>query len=303
MNGRSTDYPAYNAGARPANPKDGESIKFTGKERDSETGLDYFGARYFASAQGRFTSADPKVFPSRLYDPQSWNKYHYTRNNPLLYVDPNGEDFVDYALGFANALSSDYLGGAGRGRGNSDFQNGQWIGDIAAAFVGGVEALTGTLAAGAGGAGCLVTAGGGCVAAVAAGARAVAGANAAVIAAGNLSGNGVVLSVGNSDGQSGSEGLTFEASPKHGNQSIGRSSRGPKNGQSALDNSVQVKGTSPRRVGVDRENGEFVVLDKTNGNTFHGHVRTWKDLTDQQRNALVKSGYTDRRGRILPELE
>jgi len=67
------------------------ALKFTGKERDSETGLDYFGARYLSSAQGRFTSTDPRSgWPS---DPQSWNMYAYGRNNPLLYTDPDGQTY------------------------------------------------------------------------------------------------------------------------------------------------------------------------------------------------------------------
>jgi len=65
--------------------------RFSGKERDTETGLDYFGARYYASNMGRFTSSDPKMISSqRLYDPQQWNRYSYTRNNPLIYIDPDG---------------------------------------------------------------------------------------------------------------------------------------------------------------------------------------------------------------------
>jgi RHS repeat-associated protein len=61
--------------------------KFTGQQRD-ETGLDYFIARYYADGQGRFTGADPlSGWPG---DPQSWNRYAYARNNPLLYTDPNG---------------------------------------------------------------------------------------------------------------------------------------------------------------------------------------------------------------------
>jgi RHS repeat-associated protein len=62
--------------------------QFPSKERDSETGLDYFGARYYSSAQGRFTSPDQgNALPT---DPQSWNRYRYARNNPLYYVDPDG---------------------------------------------------------------------------------------------------------------------------------------------------------------------------------------------------------------------
>ncbi len=62
----------------------------TRKERDNETGLDYFGARYYASMQGRFTSADPLLSSATIYDPQTWNRYSYTLNNPVRYVDPLG---------------------------------------------------------------------------------------------------------------------------------------------------------------------------------------------------------------------
>ena len=73
---------------------DGITQRFTGKERDSETGLDYFLARHYYSAQGRFTSADAKIIPSRLADPQSVNRYTSTRNNPLTLIDPDGRDWV-----------------------------------------------------------------------------------------------------------------------------------------------------------------------------------------------------------------
>jgi RHS repeat-associated protein len=70
------------------NPKQ----KFTGKERDAETGLDFFGARYFSGAQGRFTSPDEPFADQSPADPQSWNMYAYVRNNPLKNTDPNGRD-------------------------------------------------------------------------------------------------------------------------------------------------------------------------------------------------------------------
>ncbi len=65
--------------------------KFTSKERDSETGLDYFGARYYSSLQGRFTSVDPSRKSIITANPQSWNRYSYTYNNPLALVDDNGK--------------------------------------------------------------------------------------------------------------------------------------------------------------------------------------------------------------------
>jgi RHS repeat-associated protein len=68
--------------------------KFTGKERDAETGLDYFGARYFSGAQGRFTSPDEPFADQHPADPQSWNLFGYVRNNPLTFVDSTGNDCI-----------------------------------------------------------------------------------------------------------------------------------------------------------------------------------------------------------------
>jgi hypothetical protein len=62
--------------------------------------LDFFGARYFSGAQGRFASVDPSMLSTVLANPQSWNRYTYALNNPLRYVDPNGELWV--ASGNAN---------------------------------------------------------------------------------------------------------------------------------------------------------------------------------------------------------
>lgn len=67
----------------------------TQKERDNETGLDYFGERYYASSQGRFTSTDiVLISESRAYNPQLWNSYSYTGNNPLSFTDPTGMERV-----------------------------------------------------------------------------------------------------------------------------------------------------------------------------------------------------------------
>ncbi len=66
-------------------------VYFTGQERDGETGLDYFGARYFSGAQGRFTSPDEPFVDQHPEEPQSWNLYTYGRNNPLAYIDPSGQ--------------------------------------------------------------------------------------------------------------------------------------------------------------------------------------------------------------------
>jgi RHS repeat-associated protein len=63
----------------------------TGFADGAETGLDYFGARYYGAAQGRFTTPDKPFADQYPDDPQSWNLYAYGRNNPLKYVDQDGE--------------------------------------------------------------------------------------------------------------------------------------------------------------------------------------------------------------------
>ena len=64
--------------------------KFTLKERDSETALDFFGARYYSSTQGRFSTPDEPFADQFTANPQSWNLYSYVRNNPLRATDPDG---------------------------------------------------------------------------------------------------------------------------------------------------------------------------------------------------------------------
>jgi RHS repeat-associated protein len=73
----------------------GVKQEFTGKERDGESGLDYFGARYLSSAQGRFTSPDEPFADQYPEEPQSWNLYTYGRNNPLRFTDPDGHCTAD----------------------------------------------------------------------------------------------------------------------------------------------------------------------------------------------------------------
>jgi RHS repeat-associated protein len=66
----------------------GGSDQFTGHKQDSETGLKYFGARYYNAAALRWISADSVT--AHVYDPQSLNKYAYVRNDPVNLVDPDG---------------------------------------------------------------------------------------------------------------------------------------------------------------------------------------------------------------------
>jgi RHS repeat-associated protein len=71
------------------------SSRSTGKERDTESGLDYFGARHYSSAIGRFMSPDWSVNPepvpfANFQNPQSLNLYAYAANNPLSDYDMDG---------------------------------------------------------------------------------------------------------------------------------------------------------------------------------------------------------------------
>lgn len=69
---------------------DGVRQQFTSQERDIETGLDYFNARYYGTVQARFTSPDPLIASGRPGMPQSWNRYAYVLNQPLRLIDPTG---------------------------------------------------------------------------------------------------------------------------------------------------------------------------------------------------------------------
>jgi len=110
--------------------------KFTGYERDTETDLDFAQARYYGSSHGRFTSVDPyniifekekgknekeklQIFLIYISQPQIWNKYSYSVNNPLKFTDPDGrrpiteqekkniEKFIQSGIDYANNEISD----------------------------------------------------------------------------------------------------------------------------------------------------------------------------------------------------
>jgi RHS repeat-associated protein len=84
------EYHPYGTSAYRVSKSDADlSLKryrFSGKERDDETGFYYFGARYYAAWLGRWTSSDPAGFVSGL------NLFKYCSNNPLMFHDPNGMD-------------------------------------------------------------------------------------------------------------------------------------------------------------------------------------------------------------------
>jgi RHS repeat-associated protein len=85
-------------------PSSPDQRLFTGKERDVESGLDYFGARYYRADLGRFTSVAPiQSWQDSTLQPQRWNRYTYGLNNPVRFDDPDGwsaRDRVNAALDF-----------------------------------------------------------------------------------------------------------------------------------------------------------------------------------------------------------
>jgi RHS repeat-associated protein len=81
---------------------DTNDYKFTGKKRDTETGLDYFGARYYSNGLGRWVSADWSATPvpvpyADFYDPQTLNLYQFVGGNPASKADPDGHNPLWYA--------------------------------------------------------------------------------------------------------------------------------------------------------------------------------------------------------------
>lgn len=73
--------------------------RFTGKELDGETGLHYFGARYYDAGTGRFVSVDPLGAETpQIYisSNSSWNLYSYANSNPIRFIDPSGLDAMDW---------------------------------------------------------------------------------------------------------------------------------------------------------------------------------------------------------------
>jgi RHS repeat-associated protein len=145
---------------------------FTGKERDAESGNDYFGARYYASSMGRWLSPDPSMEGAILELPQTWNKYSYEYNRPLYGTDPDGrcppcigaivggvveggfdlgKQFINNGYSFkgtnwqevgANALGGAVAGGLAVATGGASLVESAIVGDVAAgatsSMIGGV---------------------------------------------------------------------------------------------------------------------------------------------------------------------
>ncbi|WP_242354786.1 MULTISPECIES: RHS repeat domain-containing protein [unclassified Anaeromyxobacter] len=92
-----------------ASPVKGQRLLFTGKELDEETGLYYFGARYYDPVRVRWASPDP-VVQRWTKAPEPWNLslFGYALWSPQRLVDPDGEDPVESRI-LENPISVDYL--------------------------------------------------------------------------------------------------------------------------------------------------------------------------------------------------
>jgi RHS repeat-associated protein len=105
--------------------QEGIRSRCSGKERDAETGLDYFGARYFSGTQGRFASPDPLMLSvERLLDPQGLNLYSYTRNRPLIAVDDGGLATILVLVGSNQNARIYYMGNDGTIKGYNGLARG-----------------------------------------------------------------------------------------------------------------------------------------------------------------------------------
>jgi RHS repeat-associated protein len=96
-----TDYYPFGKESRGSSTANRPKEQFTGKERDSEIGLDYFGARYYNADVGRWISVDPMQDKYPDFTP-----YNYVLNNPLGYFDPEGKDVVNQLDSNGNVVST-----------------------------------------------------------------------------------------------------------------------------------------------------------------------------------------------------
>jgi len=178
------DYEPYGdliENARSGNPA-GLRHTYTGQEDDSETGLMYYGARYYDPVAGMFPSADvltrlpdepqtflrPELFVMSRTDPQGFNRYAYCGNNPMVYIDDTGE-FIFAAILVGVFIGAMIGGTIAAAQSSESFGSGEWWADV------GIGAGIGAAAGLVGGLGAAAAAGLGATAAVAGGIGGFAG--------------------------------------------------------------------------------------------------------------------------------
>lgn len=137
------------------------SNQFTGQVKDEETGLYYYNARYYDPELGRFIQ--PDIIIADLGNPQSYNRYSYTLNNPLKYVDPNGHSPQEFFESVGNFAGGSIIGagnvlnpvpvqirGEGPGPSSSAEYWGRRFGENVAVTISMVEIVSGSIVAGGG---------------------------------------------------------------------------------------------------------------------------------------------------------
>jgi RHS repeat-associated protein len=263
-----------------------KSHKFTGKERDSESGLDNFGARYYSNRFGRWLSADwsavPEPIPyANLSNPQTLNLYSMVADDPESFADLDGhcgpltpvcellsnpavqeeiEDWGTQAIAAGGAL----LGVLGTALSEHPAYPFYYHGEFDKGPPGSSFAKSNT----------------------------------------NAKSQPTQSPQQNQSTPANAQGPKYEPNPKH-DQPSGDDRKGvspqPKAGGSLMDQAVQVKQGSS--VAVDRSSGKFVVYKTDANGQTHGYETTWKGLRNDQRAALIKSGLTTKRGKIITPAE
>ena len=249
----------------------------TSKERDAESNLDMFGARYYGSSLGRFMTPDwsskPEPVPYADFEnPQSLNQYSYSGNNPSSKSDPDGHCDVDgehhwgwciwHTLGLYET-QVDRVNDARNFFNNNDVTIGGNHVDpskmtdqqVLAAFKQYNDAYR--------------------------------------AAGGDVSPNGALAAL------LPGAGLRYEPNPKHGTSARGDVSAEPTNPQQTLENSVPIKNTSTARVGVDPSTGEYVMFRETSSGVYHGYATTnFNDLPNEAKAALQNAGMVSQSGKM-----
>lgn len=243
---------------------DRTSYLFNGKELDEETGLYYYGARYYEPQISRWLTVDPMA---ERYG--GWSPYNYTLNNPVIYIDPDGNDIENpilgkvrasvnsaleqashLALGFINAIINNNTLGLSPRVDPNDFgsnatavQVGQTVGDVVSLVQGTIETTMGLSESGAGvlasstGAGALV----GVPMTIQGAALATHGTGVAAKAGSSIAQDLYMFSQSR-NGSSSSNRPTYETNPAHlpGRRGSGRhKTREPSDAKSVFERAIQ----------------------------------------------------------------
>jgi RHS repeat-associated protein len=280
--------PADNCRSRPSNRRRclnagwssrPPAVDFTGKERDAETGDDYFGARYLSSQQERFTTPDwsssPEAVPyANLGDPQTLNLYAYVHNNPITSADADGHQEKEAAREEElerereerelereierNQEEVAKLRAQAKEEADAFFNSHP---DMQKLEQVDVREILYELE----------------------------------LKATNPEAYDKLKAAKPAESP-----LTYEPNEKHGIIARGMVSAEPTNGPRVLQASVPIKKTSSARVGVDKSTGEYVMFRETNHKgEYHGYAtRNFNTLPNEAKAALIKAGKVSKSGVI-----